>query len=37
MVFYRVRVGRCNDLDTADQYERHLAQNGYPDAFIVAE
>jgi hypothetical protein len=30
-------VGRCNDLETADQYERHLAQSGYPDAFIVAE
>lgn len=37
MIFYRVRVGRCNDLETADRYERYLAQNGYPDAFIVAE
>jgi rare lipoprotein A len=36
-VFYRVRVGRCNDLESAEAYERHLAGNGYPDAFIVAE
>ncbi|MBC2709607.1 MAG: septal ring lytic transglycosylase RlpA family protein [Desulfosarcina sp.] len=36
-VFYRVRVGRCNDLEAAVKYERHLANNGYPDAFIVAE
>lgn len=36
-VFYRVRVGRCNDLETADKFERQLADSGYPDAFIVAE
>lgn len=36
-VFYRVRVGRCNDLASAEAYERHLADNGFPDAFIVAE
>ena len=36
-VFYRVRVGRCNDLESAEAYERHLAANGFPDAFIVAE
>ena len=36
-IFYRVRVGSCNDLVTADRYERQLAENGYPDAFIVAE
>ena len=36
-VFYRVRVGRCDDLDAAETYERHLAANGYPDVFIVAE
>ncbi|MFO7713324.1 septal ring lytic transglycosylase RlpA family protein [Desulfosarcina sp.] len=36
-VFYRVRVGRCNDLESAEKYERHLSDNGYPDAFIVAE
>jgi len=37
MVFYRVRVGRCSDLETATQYEQYLADSGYPDAFIVAE
>ena len=36
-VFYRVRVGRCNDLETAEVYEQYLADNGFPDAFIVAE
>jgi rare lipoprotein A len=36
-VFYRVRVGRCNDLATAEKYERYLADNGFPEAFIVAE
>ena len=36
-VFYRVRVGSCSDLETADRYERRLAESGYPDAFIVAE
>lgn len=36
-VFYRVRVGRCNDLQSAEQYEQYLADSGYPDAFIVAE
>lgn len=36
-VFYRVRVGRCNDLDTAAAVERDLAANGFPEAFIVAE
>lgn len=36
-VFYRVRVGRCSDLETAEKYERYLAENGFPDAFIVAE
>lgn len=36
-VFYRVRVGRCKDLESAEQYERYLASNGYPDAFLVAE
>jgi len=37
MIFYRVRVGRCNDLEAADQFEENLARSGYPDAFIVAE
>ena len=36
-VFYRVRVGRATDLASAETYERHLAANGYPDVFIVAE
>lgn len=36
-VFYRVRVGHCSDLETAEKYERYLADNGFPDAFIVAE
>jgi rare lipoprotein A len=36
-VFYRVRVGRATDLKSAESYERHLAANGYPDVFIVAE
>ncbi|WP_197910462.1 septal ring lytic transglycosylase RlpA family protein [Desulfosarcina ovata] len=36
-VFYRVRVGRCDDLASAEEYERSLANSGYPDAFIVAE
>jgi rare lipoprotein A len=36
-VFYRVRVGRCDDLTAAEAYERKLAGSGYPDAFIVAE
>lgn len=37
MVFYRVRVGHCTDLGTAEVYEKYLADNGYPHAFIVAE
>ena len=36
-IFYRVRVGHCDDLDTAEKFERQLADSGYPDAFIVAE
>ncbi|PID40519.1 MAG: septal ring lytic transglycosylase RlpA family lipoprotein [Proteobacteria bacterium] len=36
-VFYRVRVGRCKDLKTAEELERRLADGGYPDVFIVAE
>ncbi len=34
---YRVRVGRCSDLDVANQYEKHLIENGYPETFTVAE
>ena len=36
-IFYRVRVGRCSDLESAEAYGRKLAANGYPGAFIVAE
>ena len=36
-IFYRVRVGRCDDLNDAVAYEQVLANSGYPDAFIVAE
>lgn len=35
--FYRVRVGRCSTLDQASEYEAILIQDGYPDAFIIAE
>ena len=36
-VFYRVRVGKCTTLAQAAQYENQLIQNGFPDAFAVAE
>jgi rare lipoprotein A len=36
-IFYRVRVGRCSDLESAEKYEQHLADSGYPNVFIVAE
>jgi rare lipoprotein A len=36
-VFYRVRVGRCSDLGSAEKLENDLIGNGYPQAFIVAE
>ncbi len=36
-VFYRVRVGRCFTLEEADEYEAWLVENGYPDAFTIAE
>lgn len=36
-VLYRVRVGRCTDLESASAFEGRLAGNGFPDAFIVAE
>ncbi len=35
--FYRVRVGLCRDLASAQQYEQHLMKNGFPEAFLVAE
>lgn len=37
VVFYRVRVGKCNTLAQAAEYENHLVRNGFPDAFTVAE
>lgn len=36
-VLYRVRVGACHTLTRAEKYERYLVQNGFPDAFTVAE
>jgi len=36
-VFYRVRVGRCNTLTQAAEYESYLVRNGFPDAITVAE
>lgn len=36
-VFYRVRVGHCNDLETAEAFELQLIENGFPETFIVAE
>jgi rare lipoprotein A len=35
--FYRVRVGRCTTLAQADKYEDYLVNNGFPDAFTIAE
>lgn len=36
-IFYRVRVGRVTTLEQAGKYEAYLIQNGFPDAFAVAE
>jgi rare lipoprotein A len=36
-VFYRVRVGRFTTLDQAARQEDILIQDGFPDAFVVAE
>ena len=36
-IFYRVRVGKVTTLEQADKYEEYLIQNGFPDAFVVAE
>ncbi len=36
-IYYRVRVGKVSNLKQADQYEAYLIQNGFPDAFVVAE
>ncbi|MBW1867285.1 MAG: septal ring lytic transglycosylase RlpA family protein [Deltaproteobacteria bacterium] len=34
---FKVRVGTCSTLDQAAKYETRLIQNGFPDAFIIAE
>jgi rare lipoprotein A len=36
-IFYRLRVGKCSSLDEAIAYESYLKQNGFMDAFVVAE
>jgi rare lipoprotein A len=36
-IFYRVRVGKVSTLEQAQEYEAYLIQNGFPDAFVVAE
>ena len=36
-IFYRVRVGKSTTLKQAVEYEDHLIQTGFPDAFAVAE
>ena len=36
-IFYRVRVGKVSSLQQAEEYEAYLIQNGFPDAFVVAE
>ena len=36
-IFYRVRVGKVSTLQQAGKYEEYLIQNGFPDAFVVAE
>jgi rare lipoprotein A len=36
-IFYRVRVGKTATLEEAIEYEADLIQNGFADAFVVAE
>ncbi len=36
-IFYRVRVGKVSTLEQAAEYEAYLIQNGFPDAFVVAD
>jgi rare lipoprotein A len=36
-VWYRLRVGKCSSLGEAIAYEAHLKENGFRDAFAVAE
>ena len=35
--FYRVRVGRCPTLEQANRYEEFMIQNGFKNAFAIAE
>jgi len=35
--FYRVRVGRSNNLEEAVAYEQELVRDGFPETFLVAE
>lgn len=35
--FYRVRLGRCNTLDLAQEYEDQMIKKGFEGAFVVAE
>jgi rare lipoprotein A len=35
--YFRVRVGRCSTLSQAEEYERILLADGFPEVFIVAE
>lgn len=35
--FFRVRVGKCSTLEQAEKYEATMIQNGFKDAFAVAE
>jgi rare lipoprotein A len=36
-IFYRVRVGKCSNLEDAERFEQKLINSGYREAFIVAE
>ena len=36
-IYYRVRLGKCSNLEQAAEYEKYLNKNGFDDAFIVAE
>lgn len=35
--FFRVRVGKCSTLEQAEKYEATMIQNGFKDAFAIAE
>ena len=36
-IYYRVRLGKCSNLEQATEYEKYLNDNEFNDAFIVAE